>query len=502
MSVALAMSSVMSTAAVVAILAPASVALARRTGHPTSKLLLPLAFGAALGCNILAISSVPTMLLTEWARQNLGVHVGILGLAPAGLVIAVAGMTAVVIFVLKRLPERGPDDALRRNVSPEAAASMHGLDRALYRMRLLPGSPACGKRLADSGLRDQGIDVLAVRQSGTLGGSVLEPLPERVLAAGDELFIECDDEAAFLLSERGTMQLGLAGRREIESLLGHGILLAEVTPAPRSGAIGRSVRELELRRRRGVNALSLWRQGEVIVAGVADLPLAPGDAFLVAGSRANVWALAEDPDWIVLTEHRHGEDVHRAPLAIALLLLAIVPPMLGVMPLPLSALGAAVLMVATRCLDLRQVTRALDMRVLLLTVGMLPLGLALERHGVAARLAEALATVGAPLGALGVLAAIFVAAMGLATLTTNATAAAVLAPMAGAIASRAGVPPMEAITAVAFGANSTFLSPFSSSSLIVMGPGGYRPRDILRAGALVTLVVVPVAVVAIRLLVR
>ena len=88
-------------------------------------------------------------------------------------------------------------------------------------------------------------------------------------------------------------------------------------------------------------------------------------------------------------------------------------------------------------------------------------------------------------------------------LSNNATAA-IMTPIAYELGNALeGATPMVFVMAVAFGANCSFLTPIAfKTNLIVYGPGGYRFRDSLRLGILLTFVYLVVASVLLPVLYR
>ena len=226
-------------------------------------------------------------------------------------------------------------------------------------------------------------------------------------------------------------------------------------------------------------------------------PLEVGDALLVSGSQKGMRDLIRDPDFTVLTDQSIVEDVSRAPLAILLLLVAVLPPIFDFVPIPISALASALLMVLTGCLSLPGLQRAIDWKVLALIAGTIPLGLALHQRGVADAVGGGIVALSPALGRPGVLAALFLLAAFVANLSTNAAAAVIVSPVALSAANAAGIPAWGAFMAVAYGCSAAFLLPVVQWNLLVMSPGGYQTRDFLRVGAGQTVVL---AVTAIALL--
>jgi di/tricarboxylate transporter len=498
MAAACAVSAFMPNAAAVAMLLPAVALLSRRTPVAPSRLMIPLSFAAVLGGNLTLLGATPNLLVAERAREDAGIVLGMFDFSLVGLPMAVAGIAFMALVGRRMLPVRRPEDRLREALHPEAAVRNYGLTRTLFRMKILAKSRVAGRTIAESGLRARyGLEAVVIVREGRLRRQYLEPRPDTFLVAGDELFVEGDDEPAWRFAEDEIVQFGLARSEDVEAILGRGLTIAEVTVPPRSQVAGRTFKELAFRSRHGLNVLSLWRKGEAIRDGVADLPLEPGDAFLVSGKAQRLQGLARDPDWLVLTEHGVPEDASRAPMALAWLLVAIVPPSLHLAPATLSALAAALLMVASGCVGIAAAQRAIDWKVIFLVIGIVPVGEALKIHGVATLASDGLLRVTESMGSAGVLGALFLAGSAIAMASTNSTSAVLLAPVALELASRGAVEPKHALLAVAYGASCAFVLPVHQCNIQVMGPGGYVPRDFVRTGLALTAVV---AVVAIALL--
>jgi di/tricarboxylate transporter len=478
-----ALSLFLNNAAVVGLLLPATVTLSRRALVPSSRVLMPVAFAAVLGGVGTSIGTAPNLLIAE----NHGLH--LFDFALVGLPVILTGTLFTVLVARPLLPRRGDEDRLREAKLPEAVAASYGVPEHLHLMRVVPGSHLCGRTMAEAGIRARyGINVVLVVRPGKIGAHHLTPAPDLVLEAEDRLYVEGEPTAVWRLSDEELLQMGLPGPQALEGLLGRGVTLAEVAVPPRSMAVGQTFRDLDFSRRFGLQVLSLWRRGAPVREGIADFGLEVGDAFLVSGPVEQVRRFSAQRDYIVLTDNSGAEDVRRAPLSIAILLLALVPAVMTWLPLYVSALGGALLMVATHCVSAGALRRAVDWQVLALIAGTIPLGQALLQHHVADAAARAILAATSEYGEAAVLGALFAVTAAVAMASTHAAAAVILAPVAVQAATAGGADLRSALLAVAYGCSCTYMQPFSPCNLLVIGPGAYRSRDYLLPGLGVSVV--------------
>ena len=99
---------------------------------------------------------------------------------------------------------------------------------------------------------------------------------------------------------------------------------AEATIAPRSGAAGSTLAELDFRDRYGLQVLSVWREGEALRDRLHALSLRVGDALLLQGPRDRLQKLTRDSDYIVLSDlGEPARRLNKAGFAIGGLLLMV-----------------------------------------------------------------------------------------------------------------------------------------------------------------------------------
>jgi di/tricarboxylate transporter len=497
------LSAIMSNAATVAVFLPAVLVLSRRAMISPSRLMMPLGYAAILGGTLTLISTTPNIILgSELHRLSGGEHsLGMFEFAIVGIPICVVGIAYMALIGTRLLGQRDADDELQREDFRDRVRRRYQLQKNLFRLTVPSRSELVGHTIAQANLgKRHRLEVVQVRRSKGVREQFLDAQADLTILAGDVLFAEGWDEDAERLAAEHSIPIEVAGEDETDQLLGRGIDMAEITLSPHSGFLGRTLTEIGFRSLFGLSVLAISRRGKVFEKGLADMPLELGDALLIYGPIRSVRKLEESHDLVLLDRQPSAEDVRRAPLALLLLAVALVPPVLGWFPLAVSALAAALLMVGTGCVSFRGAQKAVDLRILFLIIGTVPLGDALFQTGVASKLAATLFPSGMGLGNFYVFGMLFVVSAVLSTTSNNAAAAVILAPVAFAAAQSSGVEVGKAFLAVAYGASCAFVLPFAHQcNLMIMGPGGYHTKDFVKVGIGLSIVMAITAVVLLAL---
>jgi len=485
------LSAIMSNAATVAVFLPAVMVLGARAGIPNSRLMMPLAYSAILGGTLTLISTTPNLILAgELSRLSNGARelgmfeFGIVGVPVAA--IGIAYMAVVGVRMLKKTPEGAREKKdVRRQIEKRFRVR-----KTVYRMRISVGSPLIGRTIREAGIGlHYDVEIAQVLRMGGIRRRYLDVRPGLMLEQGDLLYVDGRPTAVKHCADAEGLEYSMGGRGTVEKLLGRGLNFAEVTLSPHAECFGQNLKQVNFRDRFGLTVLAIWRKGAAIEKSVGDTPLELGDTLLVYGPYRKLEKLRDDEQFVVLAEPSGGEDVRRAPLALLILAIALLPPIFKWFPLSISALGAALLMVGTGCVSLRAARRAVDFRILFLIIGTIPLGDALYQTGVAERVASALFPADSGLGEFYVFGMLFLVSAVLSTTSNNAAAAVILAPVAFSAAQTSGVEVGKAFLAVAYGASCAFVLPFAHQcNLMVMGPGGYTTKDFAKVGIGVSIV--------------
>jgi len=497
------LSAIMSNAATVAVFLPAVLVLSRRAKISPSRLMMPLGYAAILGGTLTLISTTPNLILgSELERLSGGERtLGMFEFTIVGIPICVVGILYMALIGTRLLGRRGSDDGLKRQSFRDRMLIRYQPEKRLYKLTVPSGSELTDSTIAQAsfGKRYQ-VEVVQIGRKKGFRDQFLDVQADLTIKAGDVLFVDGKDADVQELAEKHAFPIEIAAEDEAEQLWGRGINMAEVTLSPHSDFLDRTLIDVSFRGVFGITVAAIWRRGELIEKDVGATPLKLGDVLLVYGPIRNIRKLEQNDHLVLLDRQRSEEDVRRAPIALLLLAAALLPPVLGWYPLAVSALASAILMVATGCVSIRGAQKAIDLRILFLVIGTIPLGDALFQTGVAAKLAATLFPAGMGLGKFYVFGVLFAVSTLLSTTSNNAAAAVILSPVAYAAAESSGVDVGMAFLAVAYGASCAFVLPFAHQcNLMIMGPGGYKTKDFVKVGIGLSIVMAVTAVVLLSL---
>jgi Trk K+ transport system NAD-binding subunit len=376
-----------------------------------------------------------------------------------------------------------------RIATEEDLTDNYRLQERIFVVRVPRNSRLGGSTLANSRIGDAfDFRLLATFREGNLQ---FMPEPDEVILGGDLLLLQgCPEDLDVLL---GLQELSI--RDEIPANLNlyesDRLATVEATLAPQSPLAGKSIADVSFRDKFGLELVAIWRSGKAIRSDLNRLQLMHGDALLFVGPRNKLALLGNDPDFLVLTPVSvSGTDTRRAPLASLIMLGVVTSVMIGWLPISVSAILGASLMVLTGCLNMEDAYRAIDWRAVFLIAGMLPLGIAMQETGAAEFLAGKMMGLLGDLGPWPVIMGLY-AATALATMIIPTAALVVLmSPIVLSACAEMGIQPHTAMMAVAMAASASFTSPISHpANILVMGPGGYRFSDYIKLGVPLTLLI-------------
>jgi di/tricarboxylate transporter len=460
-----------------AILLPVATRLTRDTNTSRSALLMPMSFTSLLGGLVTLVGTSTNIIASQVREQATGQPFQMFDFAPVGLALTAVGLVFVT-FAWRVLPRdregEGVSDAITAVYATEA----------LVPERL----PETIVTLGDLKL-DRGVRITTLVRGG---GRFPNPRRNRRLMPGDTLLLEGPQEGLKLVFTHTPLKHVRAEAPVEKKSKNEEVRSIEGVIQRDSALVGRSAARVQLQEQFGVNLLAVSRSGAKIVDRLRDVTLKAGDVLVLeAGERTLPGALQSLGVLPLIEREGHMTGARHRYLPAFILAGAIVLVALKIAPVAVAFFGAAVLMVVTRALTMREAYNSLEAQVLVPIGALTPLSEAVQRTGGAAFVAAELAHVLNGLPPLTILGGIMVAAMLCSPFLHNAPTVLVLAPISVALATRLHLSVDAFLMAVATGAGCDFLTPVGHQcNTLVMGPGGYRFGDYARLGAPLSVLVI------------
>lgn len=486
-----ALSAFMNNTPLVIIAIPIMKSLMQTANIDPGRVMMPLSFAAILGGMTTLIGS-STNLLVSSTMVEMGYRpLGFFEFTYPALILVAVGTAYVLLVAPHILPKRA---SIKDEIVGDEKEFVAELDIAADSK--LVGSECMDGKFASL----QDMNVKLIQRGGRI---VLPPFEGFTINAGDILIVSATRESlgrllsqypGFLLSEeeKEIMLTGLDEQSETALQSAETRVLAQIMITPASRFADMSLEQMNFHNQFGAIILGIQRRARVVRRRLGRITLEPGDVLLIAGKNSVINSLRDSLDFIVLSGSKKDLPVPgKAPVAFAVFIATITLAATGVLSIPVAAFAGAAAMVATGCLDMQQATRAIDRKIFLLVGSMLALGQALQVTGGVEYLSQSILAsplASSPLWTASIL--FIIVAIATNVLTNNACAI-LFTPVAVALAEKFSTTPemheylttVFAITVI-FAANCSFASPLGyQTNLLVMGPGHYRFRDFMVAGA-------------------
>ncbi|NNE80437.1 MAG: SLC13 family permease [Silicimonas sp.] len=501
-------SSFMQNVGAAALFLPVVSRVSARTGLPMSRLLMPMGFCAILGGTMTLVGSSPLILLNDLLlsiNETLAEDVrmdtySLFSVTPIGVCLVATGLLYFVVFGRFVLPVTERDDSTGQSTL-DYFNTTYGLDGIIHEIDVPHGSLLAGHTMGDL----QGAFNLQIIATAFHGRTYTAPPRDVLIEAPAKLAVIADSRA--IAEFKDAFELPEASELETfaEALNPGKAGIAEVVIPPGSGVIGKTMRDLWMRKVYGLSPLVVYRGGEALTrdnSAFNTLPFAAGDT-LVAHTQWDALArLENDRDFVVVTTDFPHEDLRPKKLGWALLffVISISLVLFSDLRLSLCLLVGALGMILSKVISVDEAYDAVSWSTVFLLASLIPLGEAVQSSGTAAWIAHQVLVVldGMPIwviqATVALLATFFTLVM------SNVGATVLLVPLAVNIALGAGGDPALFALIVAISTSNSFLIPTHQVNALLMGPGGYRVVDFMRAGGIMTVLFLVVSLGVINLL--
>jgi di/tricarboxylate transporter len=492
-------SSFMQNVGAAALFLPVVARISARSGLPMSRLLMPMGFCAILGGTVTMVGSSPLILLNDLiltsnralpAEQQMETW-GLFSVTPIGVVLVATGIVYFVIAGRFVLPSTKSESSTKGSDPMSYFHDVYGVDYSLTEI-VVPGESALvGHRLDDVETAYR-VRIIASKLSGNdanFGPGTIARDTE--VTDGMVLGVVADphDIDHFVSTFELKKRAALRSFSELLSPIKAGI--AEVVIPPGSGLIGKSARDVWMRKTYGLALVGLHRNGETMREGddIRNIPFQAGDTLVCHTPWLVLERIEKDKDFVVVTtEYPRAEEERPQKVRWAGLFFAIALCMVLFTDIRLSValLTGAIGMILSGVLKIEEAYQAVSWKTVFLLASLIPLGLAVETSGTAKWIAEEVVAMVGDAAPWVIQAAIAVLATFFTLVMSNVGATVLLVPLAVNIAIQVGADPAVYALTVAIATSNSFLIPTHQVNALIMGPAGYRVPDFMRAGGIMT----------------
>jgi di/tricarboxylate transporter len=455
--------------ALVATFLPVTLSVCARTHTSPGRVLIPMSYAAQMGgvCTLLGTSS--NLLTNSLAIQHGLPGFAVFDFTRLGAVLAAVGM-AYLLFIGRWL--------LPRHVDAEHPTERE-LGKFVTELVVLPESPLIGSSVAQARLGEKfGVYVLELLRDDVY----LAAPRERELMAGDVLLARGDWQR--IEDMKRQLKLEIAPLAKTAEPNGRAHVLIEALVAPGTRLVGQTVAEADFRWNYNARVLALQRRSGILRTPLRAARLEVGDILLLSLDEAALKHLRRESALVVLSERGDTHASRRkAPLAVGILVATIALAGSGAVPIVVAALLGCVAMALAGCFNFEDVYETMDWRVIVLLGAILPLGIALDKSGLAQHLvAGGMHWVGTH-GPLAALLMVYLFTALLTELMGHNPSVVLMVPIAISVAHALPANPTPFVVTVAFAAATSFATPVGyPTNTMVYAAGGYRFTDFMKVG--------------------
>ena len=477
-SVALASAFVNNTA-IVAIFIPLTIRLAQKYNLSPSKLLMPLSYIAIIGGTLTLVGTSTNLLVNSIYVNSISSSppLGMFEFAKFGLVMLVIGMAYLLIAVPFLIPSR--------TVTSSLTKSYH-MGGYLTELKVSAESPLVGRTCKERAVnKNYDITVLDILRDGKL---ISKNIRDTIIYPEDILFVRGSLENFLRMKEVEKVTMLTDEKLTQDELIHDDNTLVECLITNQTDLVGKSLMEINFRRRFGSFILAIRREGEILRKKIAHVVLQAFDTLLIYGPIEKIKELSDSGDFIVLGEIEATLQKHKYWwVSVAVILGTVILAALGIVPILKGALIGAIFLLVIRVITANEAYQSINWQVIVLIAALIPLGIVIQKSGTAFWIGTVLNDIANAFNPLIrptiMLSLVYLVTIILTEMTSNAATAIIMTPIAISAAQQMGLDPRTFVFAVCFAASASFITPIGyQTNLMVYGPGGYKFTDYVRVG--------------------
>jgi len=470
---------------VVVLFIPIVMALSCEYSFSPSKLLIPLSYVSILAGTCTLIGTSTNIIVSDLAAASGYGQLTMFELGQIGVPIAVVGIIFLLVVAPLLMPARtGPVCELD-----------HGKDKRYIAELIVPAqSPLiAADHIANAAEARYGLSVIEVFRNGRILYPDRSPLS---VQAADILLVKGSAEDLLGCLKKEVLVLA---HGEENMTFGGGLkddLIIELIVPPVSRLLRAPLLSTVLQHDPDIRIIAIRsRRSHYSYRKIQKVRLKIGDVILIRCPREKVATIRNSTDFVILEDIHHAMiDKEKAGIAASIFAGVVTAASLGLADIMICSLAGVLAMAVTHCFSLKDAYRTLQSEVLLLIVGTIALGLAMQKTGATELYAHLFLNLFQGLDPEYILVGIITLTSICTHLLSNNATAVLLLPIAISTAVALGVNPKPFIVGVCFGASACYATPIGyQTNLLVYSPGGYRFSDYVKLGLPLNLLVIGLA---------
>jgi di/tricarboxylate transporter len=484
-----ALSAFVNNTPLVAMFTPAIKSWCDKHGMAASRFLLPLSYATILGGTVTLIGTSTNILASGLLEESGFTGFTFFEFTRVAIPAALAGILYLVFFGARLLPDR------------TTRMDTQNIREFVVALKVTDRFEHVHRTIEEAGLRHlQGLYLFQIERDG---GTIAPAKPTDRILVGDRLFftglpktlLELQKTHGLVLIEDATIDLKHYDADQIRTY--------EAVVSHSSGMVGKNVRDADFRSTFDAVIVAIHRNGERIRQKIGDIVLRPGDTLLLLANKEfmNRWYHSTEFVLVSETDRVPSKPRWQGKLAMGLFGVMVALAAVGWFPLLLCMSVAALLLILTKTITDSDAVRSVDIKAIVTIAASFGVAEGLMKSGVCDYFAARVVDTGLPFGIFGLITALYALSALYTNFITNNTAVILMLPIALATAASLNQNPHPLAIAVVMGANSSFTTPISyQTNLMVYGPGGYRFGDYVRVGLPLQIIVGVAFVTMIHLL--
>lgn len=470
-----ALSSFLSNTTVVALFVGIVKMWSKKLGISPSKLLIPLSYASGMGGVCTLIGTPPNLIISGLYTDQTGQTMNILSITIPGIFCLIVGIISV-IAMRKLLPDRK---------APESAFE----DASEYTVEFLV--PSDSKYIGQS--------ISAAGLDSVKGGSLIEiirfdnvvvspVLPDEPIMGGDRLVFSGQIDE--LLDLKKSHNLSSVDNSVFSTKAGRHRQLKTAYITFGSSLINTTISESNFEKNNNVTLVAVSRRGVRIDQSPREVVLQAGDTLLLECSPKMKVGESRIFSQVHFFDSEQVANIGGKTLLSSLIMIAMVAlSAANVLSMMNCAILAAFAMLIFKCCNVDQAMKAVNWDILMVFAGSVVLGLALQKTGIAEKMAYGILNICGS-SPLLVMTAVCLVATFVTEFISNTAAGAIFAPIMYQAAAKLGYDPFPFLIALMISVSSSFATPIGSPThMLVYGPGGYRFSDFFKIGFFMNIII-------------